>query len=60
MLFVVDSRRVSFHNISLSPRLDQVASSRSLWLRSATLLVSDEEKLSKLIGFVKYSQLLKF
>ena len=45
MLFAVDSRRVSFHNISLSPRLDQVASSRSLWLRSATLLVSDEEKL---------------
>ena len=41
--------------------VDQVASSLSLFrLRSATLLVSDEEKLLKLTGFVKCSLKSKF
>ena len=42
---LLTSRRVIFYNISLNPRLDQVASSLAQSARSATLLVSDEEKL---------------
>ena len=43
------SRHANFYNISLNPRLDQVASSLAQSARSATLLASDEEMLVKII-----------